>query len=204
MLCPLKSCKTNGCNCFREHGLFLGFIALSLIIWIFKLNVPLFYFINSLHVVLPPALWLGINFIANYRTFILPILLLLITYIWFTSKLKRVVILLIAYYLVFGGLKILCGELRPYMILPQNSFFWLSGFEDALKSAHNSFPSGHVGNMAIFVFTLSKIVNQRWLKILLFLLLLLTALARICTGWHWPLDVMASGLIGYFLVNLIL
>jgi membrane-associated phospholipid phosphatase len=33
------------------------------------------------------------------------------------------------------------------------------------------------------------------------LLLILTAFARICTGWHWPLDVIASGLIGYLLVK---
>jgi membrane-associated phospholipid phosphatase len=34
-------------------------------------------------------------------------------------------------------------------------------------------------------------------------LVVLTALARICTGWHWPLDVIASGVIGYILVKIV-
>lgn len=200
MLCPFKSCQKNGCDCIKNYGLFLGFVLLAVIIWLFKLNQPLFYAINPLHTILPNVLWKGINLITYSKFFILPILLLLITFIWRRDKLRQVVILIVAYYAVFQGLKLLFGEARPYVVLPSDSFFWLNQFENALKGAYQSFPSGHTGNMAIFVFALSFMFNKKWLKVLLFLLLVLTGFSRICTGWHWPLDVVASGLISYILV----
>jgi undecaprenyl-diphosphatase len=205
MLCPLKSCKENGCHCIRDYGLFLVFVALALVIWIFKLNQPLFYYINSLHVILPTIVWETLNLVSYSKTFILSVLLLVITYTWRRERLKQVIILIIAYYLIFSGLKVLFGEARPYIVLPPESFFWVNKFENAISSSYKSFPSGHTGNMAIFVFALSTMFsNKKWLKILLFLLLILTALARICTGWHWPLDVIASGLISYILVQICL
>ncbi|MCE3268492.1 MAG: hypothetical protein K0R49_744 [Burkholderiales bacterium] len=203
MLCPLKSCNQNGCRCIKDHIFFIGFAFLGLVIWLFKLNGPLFYYINSLHVVLPDIVWKGINLISYSRFFILPLLLLVITFIWRKDKLKQTGILIIAFYLVFQLLKIIFGEARPYMVLPQNSFFWLNQFENAVSSAYQSFPSGHTGNMTVFVFAITNMFNKKWLNILLFLLLGLTGLARICTGWHWPLDVIASGLIGYILVQCI-
>ena len=36
------------------------------------------------------------------------------------------------------------------------------------------------------------------------LLVLVVGVARICTGWHWPVDVITSGLISYVLVKIIL
>jgi len=204
MLCPLKSCKKNGCHCVKDYGLFLGFVILALIIWLFKLNQPLFQYINSLHSLFPNVVWKGLNLISYAKFFILPILLLLITFVWRKDRIKQVIVLIIAYYLVFQCLKILFGEARPYMVLPEGSFFWINQFENSVKSAYQSFPSGHTGNMAIFVFALSSMFDKKWLKVLLFLLLLLTGIARICTGWHWPLDVVASGLIGYVLVQICL
>lgn len=203
MLCPLKSCKKNGCHCVKDYGIFLGFFILALIIWIFKLNQTLFQYINSLHSLLPDAVWKGFNFIAYAKYFILPLLLLIITFIWRRDKLKQIIILIIAYYLVFETLKVLFGEARPYIVLPEGTFFWISS-ADAVKSAYRSFPSGHTGNMAVFVFALSSMFYKKWLKVLLLLLLLLTGLARICSGWHWPLDVVVSGLIGYVLVQVCL
>ncbi|HLX55153.1 MAG TPA: phosphatase PAP2 family protein [Aquella sp.] len=204
MLCPLKSCKKNGCHCIKDYGLFVSFVILALAIWIFKLNQPLFQYINSLHSLLPNIVWKGLNLISYSKFFILPLLLLVITFIWRKDRIKQVIALLIAYYLVFQCLKMLFGEARPYMVLPEGSFFWINQFENVAKSAYRSFPSGHTGNMAVFVFALSSIFDKKWLKVLLFLLLILTGLARICTGWHWPLDVIASGLISYILVQICL
>ena len=44
--------------------------------------------------------------------------------------------------------------------------------------------------------------NNKIGQFLMLLLVILTGLARICTGWHWPLDVIASGLIAYLLVKI--
>ena len=112
-------------------------------------------------------------------------------------------LVIIAYFVVFAVLKAAVGEARPYIVLPEGSFFWLNHFEDAVKSAHKSFPSGHVGNMTVFAFSLSSMffAYKKGLQFLMLLLVVVTGFARICTGWHWPLDVLASGLIGYLLVR---
>lgn len=199
-----KSEKENCCHHILGYSLFSGFLVLALAIWLFKLNQPLFYFINSLHILLPTIIWKGLNFVSYSRAFILPILLLIITFIWRRDRLRQIIVLIIAYYLLFTGLKVLFGEARPYIVLPPESFFWINQFENAVNSAHHSFPSGHTGNMAVFVFALSNMFNKAWLKVLLFLLLILVGLARICTGWHWPLDVIASVLIAYVMVQICL
>ncbi len=203
MLCGQKG-QGKSCCVFKNYAIFLGFVILALIIWLAKLNKSLFYSINKLHVILPTIVWQALNFISYSKFFILPLLLLIITFIWRKPRLKQVITLIIAYYLVFQVLKIVVGEARPYMVLPQDSFFWLNQFENATKSAYKSFPSGHTGNMAVFVFAIGAMFNKTWLKVLLFVLLLLVGLSRICTGWHWPLDVIASGLIAYVLVQLCL
>jgi membrane-associated phospholipid phosphatase len=203
MLCGQKS-QGKVCHFFKDYAIFLGFVILALIIWLAKLNQPLFYSINKLHIIMPTIAWQTLNFISYPKLFILPLLLLVITFVWRKQRLKQVIILIIAYYLVFEVLKIVVGEARPYMVLPQDSFFWINKFENATKNAYKSFPSGHTGNMAIFVFAICAMFNRRWLKILLFILLLLAGLSRISTGWHWPLDVISSGLIAYVLVQLCL
>ena len=112
--------------------------------------------------------------------------------------------MIITYFVVFAALKIGFGEARPYITLDINTFYWLNMYEDAVKSAYQSFPSGHVGNMAVFAFALSSMFfkDSRFLQFLMLLLVIITGITRICTGWHWPLDVIASGLIGFLLVKI--
>jgi membrane-associated phospholipid phosphatase len=200
MSCPLSSSQ----RWTKNYVWFFLLLLLTIGIWLFKLNQPLFYAINNQHAALPVIIWEALNFISYSRFFILPLLLLILTAIFRRDKFIPVVVLILAYYSVFAGLKQLVGEARPYMVLPANSFYWLSKFENAVTSADKSFPSGHTGNMAIFVFTVMALfVPQSTLaKTLLFLLLVMTCLARICTGWHWPVDVLASALIGYLMVKI--
>lgn len=202
MSCPVKYCQTK--ICCNGSWLFGLFLIVALVIFVFDLNQSLFYTINSWHVLLPVGVWGTINNISDSKHFILPILLLMATFIWQRNKLFRVIILIVAYYLLFMVLKSIVHEARPYVVLPLSSFYWLNQFEDGIKIAYKSFPSGHSGNAAIFVFALSTFTARKWLKVLLFLFLVLVCVTRICTGWHWPLDVVASGLIGYLLVKLCL
>jgi len=197
--------KTTSKMCLKNQGLFFLVFLLVLGIWLFKLNQSLFYTINSLHIYLPDKIWQGLNFIAAAKHFILPILLLGLTILFRRDKLFRVVILILAYYIVFAGLKLLISEARPFVVLPHNSFYFL-GHEDSLKDAYRSFPSGHMGNITVFVFALLTLFlpNSTFAKIFLSLFLILIGLARICSGWHWPIDILASGLIAYILVKICL
>ncbi len=106
---------------------------------------------------------------------------------------------------MFTILKHLVHEARPYVVLPLNSFYWLNQFEETTKSAYLSFPSGHTGNIAVFAFAMNIMFfdKNKLMQFIMLLLIIFIALARICTGWHWPLDVLASGLIGYILAKII-
>lgn len=190
-------------SCLTEYAIFGVFLALAIIIAVAKTNHSLFININSMHQVLPVIVWKFFNIISYRKYLILPILLILITYKWQRDKLVNILILIALYFVVFGALKIIVGEARPYVVLDQNSFYWLNLYEDAEGSAFKSFPSGHTGNMAIFAFAISNLFfqNKKFLQFLMLLLVIMTALTRICTGWHWPLDVITSGLIGYLLVK---
>lgn len=182
------------------------FLLGALGIYFSGINHSLFLAINHQHALLPDNVWSFFNLLSYSKFFILPVLLLVITFCWRREKFANVILLVIAYYVVFAALKTAVGEARPYITLPLDSFYWLNHFENAVKSAHKSFPSGHTGNMAVFAFAISSLFFSRkmGLQFLMLLLVVVTALARICTGWHWPLDVLASGMIAYLLVKICL
>jgi len=206
MQCPFKSCQQHGCQCLKNYGLFSLVLLATIGLWLFNWNQKLFYIINSWHTILPNQVWEWINIITYSKYFILAGILLIVTAIWRRAQLIRVVILIVAFYVIFYVLKIIIGYPRPYVILDSSTFFWLNTHGDYVKVAYKSFPSGHVGNVAVFIFALNSLffANRWWIRGALFLLLIITALARICTGWHWPIDVLASGLIAYLLVRICL
>lgn len=205
MQCPMNSCKSRS-KCLSRQWLFIIFLIIAIVIGVFHLNNPLFFAINNQHGLLPDNVWLVVNYIAYTKHFILMPLLLLIILLFKRDYFFRVLCLVFAFYVVFWGLKHLIGEARPYMVIPMGSLFWLNKYEEAVKSAYFSFPSGHTGQTAIFVFALMKLFFQKnpFIKFVLFLILLFVGVARICTGWHWPLDVITSGLIAYILVQIFL
>ncbi len=184
--------------------IFLGFSALALFIGLSGVNQPLFLYINHQHGMLPDRVWEGLNLIAYSRFFILPSTLLLLTITLRRQYIFNVILLIAAYYILFTLLKHVFAVPRPYMVLQAGSFYWLNLFENSVKGAYQSFPSGHCANMAIFAFALNFMffAQNKFLQFLMLLLVILCGLARICTGWHWPLDVICSGLLGYLLVKL--
>lgn len=184
--------------------IFVLFLLTGCVIWFEGINQQLFVAINQQHGLLPNQIWLAINLSTYSKFFIAPALLILISLVFRRDKIINVIFLIGAYFVSFLALKHLFGEARPYIALPQDSFFWLNKYEDSVKSAYLSFPSGHTGNMAIFAFGLNYLIfaDKKIMQFLMLLLVILVGLARICTGWHWPLDVLASGLIGYVLVKI--
>lgn len=186
----------------KNYWLFiLTFIAI-ITIWLTNTNHSLFFAINSQHVILPTAIWNAIIFLTLEKNGILPLLLLIITFIFRREKVVNVILLIAAYYVLFYLLKITFHEARPFIQHNPLTFHWLPQPDIATRS-YRSFPSGHTGNMAIFVFALSRLFaqNKLWLRVILLVLLVFTMLAQICTGWHFPIDVLSSALIGFILVE---
>lgn len=192
--------------CFlKTYGLFFLTLAITLVIWLTNTNHELFFTINAEHSWLPDFVWKAIIFISWEKTFFLPVVLIIITWFFRRNKILNVLFLIVAYYVLYYVLKISIHEARPYIQHDPSFFFWLSQ-PNVLTRAYRSFPSGHTGNMTIFVFTLSYFFAQDklWLRTLLIIVLLFTMLAQICTGWHFPIDVLMSALIGFVLTQLCL
>lgn len=198
-------CSVNGLlGCLARYWLFGIFALAALIIGVFHLNQPLFYDINSIHSMFSDSIWIVINSISNAKFFILPLILLLVIFLFRRDKLIKVAVLIGVYYVGFLVIKKIIGEARPFTVLPLASFHWLIYGESHLGAEYMSFPSGHVGMASVFVFTLITLFFEKniLLQLILFIFLILVAVARICSGWHWPLDVICSGLLGYLLVKL--
>ena len=203
MKCPLNSCK-NSCHCLRDYW-FIGIIAIvTFIVWLGGFNQSLFLAINARHGILPDTIWSVFNSIASFVW--LPILLVIITWLFKREYIFRVIIIVILYGVIFTGLKFLVGEARPFVVLPLDAFYWIN-LPDSAKKAYESFPSGHAARAGIFVFTLITLFcqnNKHWLRVVLYIFLVAVMFARICTGWHWPLDVLVSCIISYILVKVCL
>lgn len=168
-------------------------------------NHKLFFAINAHHSWLPVFVWKAVIFITWEKTFIIPIALLIITWVYRREKIRNMLMLIAAYYILFYLLKITIHEARPYIQYDPSTFYWLSQ-QDATGRAHHSFPSGHTGNMAIFVFSLVYFfANEKpWIRPVLALCLVLTMMAQICTGWHFPLDAIGSAILGFIFTQVCL
>ncbi|MFN8769625.1 MAG: phosphatase PAP2 family protein [Neisseriaceae bacterium] len=202
MGCPVRSCQNK--FSIRNYWLFIFFTLLAIGIYAFNFNQKLFLIINSIHGILPDNIWLAINYIAAPRHFILAVILVLLALLFRRNQLARLLILIALYYILFFGLKRLIGEARPFIVLPAESFHWLNQVESPIGREYMSFPSGHSGLIAIFVFSLISLfsIDNKLVQFVLLLFLILVCMARVCTGWHWPLDVILSALIGYLLVKI--
>lgn len=196
--------QSNGSK-YTGYIIFSLFLLAAILIWGLKLNQVIFYKINQLHTLLPDYIWQAANIIAYTKFAILPIILLLLTFFFRRSKLLNVILAIVLFFVIFWGFKKIFGEARPIVVLPHDSFFWLKFIkETSLSNNYMSFPSGHTGNMAVFVFSLMGLFfpRSKLARLVLFLLLIFVGVARICTGWHWPLDVIISGMVGYLIVKI--
>lgn len=195
-------------NLIKNYWLFfLTFISI-IGIWVTHTNQFLFLTINAYHTIFPASFWELVNYISGPSSRILPILMIIIVALFRRDKILNVFLLIFAYFAVFDVLKNLVHEARPFMQLDAVSFYFLSPLPRASLmlnvDAYRSFPSGHTGNMTIFVFTLSYLFaqNKPWLRILLIFSLALVMISRICTGWHFPIDVLSAALIGFILTQI--
>lgn len=82
---------------------------------------------------------------------------------------------------------------RPFFLLDIKTLWFEGGY---------SFPSGHAKNS----FASAKILGNRKKKLKTFLYILAATISfsRVYLGFHWPTDVLAGALIGWFSSSLIL
>jgi undecaprenyl-diphosphatase len=171
-------------------------LIIAFIIKFFDYNLILFYKINQYHYLLSDNIWKFINLLAYSKYSILLLLLLILTYSYKKQEMLRILLLCFSYFLCFYVLKKIFHEPRPYVILSSNSFHFIPHFEDYIKSSFMSFPSGHTGQVSIFVLGVFYLFKPNLLiRLFLVLLILLVGISRICSGWHWPLDIIASMII---------
>lgn len=190
----------------KKHPLFILMTIVALFIWISGINGALFLFINAQHNILPDSVWDAINTLANPAYGILLLAPLLLALIFRRKKVFNILLLILAYCLVFKVLKTFVHEPRPFITYDLKDFFWIP-----ISNAHlshykvmDSFPSGHAGAAAIFTFSTIHLLGEhkRWLRVLLIAFLILVMLTRVCTGWHFPLDVLVAALLGFVLTEI--
>lgn len=193
----------------KNYWFFLLALCAMFVLFFGNMNHALFFYINAHYNLAPDDFWIAIIAISGQKV-ILCAFLFVLTYSYKRDKAYNVALLIVTYFVVFYLIKINVHEARPYIQYNPLAFHWLHQ-ADMFERAYLSFPSGHTGVVAIVVFAIVDLFLQKkttWvckiLKITLMLFLGLTMLAQICTGWHFPLDVMGSGLIGYFLVAVII
>jgi len=98
-------------------------------------------------------------------------------------------------FLIFGhGLKNLLAVARPPAVIPADRFHLIG---PAWKT--NAFPSGHSAMAFILAGSFFLTVRRFWGRIILIGLASLVALSRVVVGVHWPLDVAAGSLLGWWL-----
>lgn len=178
-----------------------------LVIWLGNFNTSLFLILNSHHTLLPDNWWKTMDFVVDVRLYIYPILLLLITLILRRKKIINVIMLTIFSIIVFELLEVSFINIpRPYMSFPHDTFFWLGSYGDSDDLGYQAFPSEHIGGLAIFSFAINELFfkNKFWIEFIVLIRVILISIARVFTGWHWPLDVLFTILISYGLVEICL
>ena len=122
--------------------------------------------------------------------------LALAIFLWFKKMREEAVLLTLT--IVLSSLIVLPAKFflpraRPFLLLDLRTLWFEGGY---------SFPSGHAKNS----FASAKILGnkKKKLKIFLYILAVAVSFSRIYLGFHWPTDVLAGALVGWFSSSLIL
>jgi membrane-associated phospholipid phosphatase len=66
---------------------------------------------------------------------------------------------------------------------------------------YHSLPGGHSATSFVISTVLSRNVEPKWLKVLVYVPAVLTAFSRVYQDWHWTSDDLLGGAIGYFVAT---
>ena len=165
--------------------------------FLFHLDYSLFFLINRL----PHPLWADTIFLFFSFYPLLMWLFIGSLFLWYEfSRAKRFFVPLLVSLIVSGVL--ISVVLKPFFarsrpdIIHTNQVVVVSEKSSWVPwNIDYSFPSGHAG-IAIAGATILGIQKKTYRKFF-FLFALLTCFSRIYLGKHYPLDVLAGGLVGY-------
>ena len=145
--------------------------------------------------------WL-MPFITNQDNWIIPILFLILFLGFFSSKKGRIALALLV--IALSCTDFICAQiLKPFFERVRPSHISLDGLNLLVsKGGKWSMPSNHASN----VFTLAVVLSYfyRKTKLPLYLLATCISFSRVYVGVHYPGDVVAGSLFGYFIGWLIL
>lgn len=158
-------------------------------------NRALFLALNHAAAALPPDLWLGLSVVGEWG--VVAVLLSA----WAARHPGRWPAALSGYALALALsalFKLLFAEARPPLVLVAGSFQLL----DSVPFT-NAFPSGHSTAAALLATLLAYGAAARS-RVALALLAAGIMLSRVAVGLHWPVDLLAGGLLGWACARLVL
>ncbi len=162
---------------------------LSVVIFFFDLNQPLFLWLQSWGRLLPESFWASITLLGD--AFTASALLLL-----FTRKYPNVVwagvLGTLVTTVIVQSLKHSLVLPRPPLVIPPDVLMLIGP-----EYQHASFPSGH--SCVIWLLAGIWLLNvYGWPKVVVVLSLAsLVSLSRVMVGAHWPVDITTGALIGW-------
>lgn len=179
---------------FWRYGVALLALALFIFIWLFNLNTPLFYWVNSWHLLANSTFWAALTSMGD-TAITLPLTLLVLRYM--PAVFPPMLITTLITPIVLHTIKNLADAARPGALISPVDFYYV----EPLYTAH-SFPSGHSTTIfawaCVIILQMQPSTQKLWGYILL-AFTLLTGLSRIIVGAHWPMDVFFGAALGWSL-----
>jgi len=167
----------------------LAFAAVFLLLWATGTNEAWFYQLNGWSDVTGPQVWAGITIFGDA----LILLALALPILWYRPQW--------AWALLVAALitTVATHTLKPWLALPRPAAILGA---DAItiigpELRAKAMPSGHAAAALTLAGVLVPAMKGRGPRTAVLLLMTLVALSRVVVGAHWPMDVMAGGLIGW-------
>lgn len=193
-------------NVLNENKWFISFYFFMVILIMFKVDKQVFNYWQTSAFQNWTYFYMGVigNLLGNGEyLFSFAILGILISKIYKREDLRKKISLALTSS-VFTGIvsavfKFIFTRKRPVVSKTPfefENYTWNIAENFKLLKADHSFPSGHTAVAVAFFFTLGFLTKNKFLKILFFILPIITAFARVYYSKHWVSDVSTSYLLG--------
>jgi len=94
-------------------------------------------------------------------------------------------------------MKSIIGRARPHMNLGRATYHTFTFIGDD----YHSLPGGHTATAFVISTVLSRNVEPKWLKVLMYLPAIITPISRVYQDMHWTSDNVLGGAIGFFIAT---
>ncbi|MGB3948574.1 MAG: phosphatase PAP2 family protein [Bacteroidia bacterium] len=172
---------------------YLVYIIVGAFVLVFNTKIDLHLTLNNFHTPFFDSLFYYFTYLGDGFMALITVIILL------TIKYRYALITAIASLISAGITQTLKHTIYDDVVRPKKFFegvqelYLVPGVDNHL---YNSFPSGHATSAFALFFSLALITKSHSLKILLFIVAILTAYSRIYLSQHFFEDVYAGSLIG--------